>query len=787
MFIDKEWKKETSKIPDSPEEEKKKNYVLYAIIGIASAIAFLAIFLMRDPIQKGITEVINGGSEHGEKVATSTIGLPQDSGNGDESQYLIGTSTQSIKAEDLTFGHFYEKSKDDFRSSLNNYALPLNVKTDVSNYYEIARKINLDPYVDSLNQNGFAIMDAPASLKNGDFFSAYKFLLDSDIPVAMTEDFLFYYYQNTLKQVFKEIEKNSFYENVWDINKKLYDISLARYKKSLTEYGTVNDPAMEAERAELAYFAVALKLLEPTKDQINPKDNFSDNTRFTLQESEEFSFEMPDYLRSDVDREVALIRTGKEKTKSPVLLFQRNYNEFFVPVSYKENAKLNNFYLTLKWLNTVFPLYHRTEECSDCLLDKDDWIINMATAASISKDFYENQDLKNQWAIIYKFISFFSGLRSDLTYLNYYNTYSDLFGKDYNLRAIFSRENKNRDKNLSAVRDRLLQFNFSDLEGGLSRTDTADRPRLGMRILQEAYWPNLYVMNQLVGKDMINDSVAEQKGNVTLCQGRYEKNFYRCSGFSYDILNLICPVTEKFDYFYNNTNYSNYENKINKLRQEIDRFDIYSWNNNIYWMTLNIARSLVYDNRDDRPVYTQSKDWLKQRDYNTFLGAWTNLHLTDDFFVSYYENADSNLGTFKQCNKYNYIEPNLDFINDLITRNNMLVKMLTILEANKKTSTAAAALKELNKKLAQVADISKKELSNQVLSDDDCRFISDIIKQQIEDKGARSFTLEFGDDSDKRIMRESIEGVKLLGVVYQYEGKKILIVGPIYNFKENGQ
>ncbi|MDO8261400.1 MAG: hypothetical protein Q7T50_07995, partial [Candidatus Magasanikbacteria bacterium] len=113
MFIDKEWKKETSKIPYTEEEEKKKNYVLYFIIGAVAVAGFLAIFIMRNPIQKGISEVINGGDEHGEKVATSTIGLPQDSGNGDESQYALGTSTQSIKAEDLTFGHFYEKSKDD--------------------------------------------------------------------------------------------------------------------------------------------------------------------------------------------------------------------------------------------------------------------------------------------------------------------------------------------------------------------------------------------------------------------------------------------------------------------------------------------------------------------------------------------------------------------------------------------------------------------------------------------------------------------------------------------------
>jgi len=785
MFIDKEWKKETSKIPNSPEEEKQKNYVLYFVIGIATVAAFVAIYLMKDPIQKSLTDVVNGQPGHGEKMATSTPSLPIDIGSGDESQYAIGTSTQSIKAEDLTFGHFYDKPKNDFKSAINTYDLPLNIKVDVTNYYEISRKINLDPYIDDLNKNGFAVMDAPANLNKGDFFTTYKYLLDSDIPVALTEDFLFYYYQNTLKQVFKEIEKNAFYENVWDINKKLYDISLARYKKSLTEMGNVNDPALEGERSELAFFAVSLKLLAPIENQINTKENFTDDTKFTQQESETYSFEMPDYLQNDVNAEVDLIRKGSQKTKSPVLLFQRNYNDFSVPITYKNNAKLNNFYLTLKWLNTVFPLYYRSNDCPNCLLDKEDWVINMVAAGNIAKDFYENQELKNQWAIIYKFLSFFSGLRSDLTYLNYYTSYSDVFGKDYNVQNIFSRENKNRDLNISRLQDRLMQFKFLDLEGGLSRTDANDRPKLGMRILQEAYWPNTYLLNQLAGKDMISDNVAEMKNSTTACQDRYAVNFYRCNGFSYDILNLVYPVSSSGKYFYNNTDYTNYDSRVNNLRNEISKFDVFTWNNNIYWMTLDIARSLVADDHSDRPVYARSASWTEKRDYNTFLGAWTNLHLPDDFFVSYYDSKDSNLGTFHQCNKYNYIEPNINFVEDMIARNNMLVKMLTILETNKKTSTASAALKELNKKLAQVLEISKKELNNQQLNDDDCKFINDIIKQIVEERGAKEFTLKFNNGLSDRLVKESIEGVKLLAEVYQYDGHKALIIGPVFNFKEN--
>lgn len=786
MFIDKEWKKETSKIPDSPQEIKQKNYLIYVVIGmVAIGALFLLIFMMKNPSETGVTVLRHDQAGDSSGNASSSPGLPNDFGNGDELQYQIGSSTESIRAEDLTFGHFYEKPKDDFKSDLKSYNLPINVKVEVSNYYDISRKINLDPYIDSLDKNGFAIINAPSNLTGGDFFSAYRYLLDQEIPVLVSEDFLLYYYQNTLKQVFKEIEKNSFYETIWDINKKLYDISLARYKKDLSDLGMVNDPVLEGERLQLAFFAVSLKLLEPMPTQINLNVNFSDDSKFTLQDSENFSFEMPDYLVDDVNREVALIRKAEQDTKSPVMLYQRDYKNFAVPQSYLNNAKLNNFYLTLKWMNTVFPMYYRDGNCENCLLDRDDWIINMSAASSIAKDFYEDQDLKNQWAIIYKFLSFFSGLRSDLTYLNYYSVYSDLFGENYNVRDIFSRENKNRNDDIARIQKKILQYQFSDLEGGLSRRDDSERPFLGMRILQEAYWPNNYLLNKLIGKDMLNDNSEKTRENVTSCQDRYDVQYYRCNGFSYDILNILYPVKTDSSYFYQNTKYSGYDEKISKLRKEINEFDVYTWNNNIYWVTLDIAKSILENNRNDRPVYTRSSDWLQERDYNTFMGAWANLHLSDDFFVSYYESTDTNLGAYKQCNKYNYIEPNIDLVEDLIARNNMLVKMLKILETGDKTSTASAALKELNKKLAQVLDISKKELNNENLDDDDCRFISDLIKQVIEAKGEKTFNLKFNNGLSYRSIKESIDGIKFLAIIYEYDDQKVLSLGPIFNFKEN--
>ena len=192
-------------------------------------------------------------------------------------------------------------------------------------------------------------------------------------------------YQNILKKSFKDIEANVFYDNLWDINQQLYTVAKTRYEARLSSIGNVNDSVLEGERLETAFFAVALELLKPAVNQVSGGNAVADPSLFTKTEADRFYFVVPPYLRADVLAEEKLIRgAGAPSAKSPVLLYARNYQDFSVPADYRGNAKLNNFYLTTKWLNSVFPLNYRTKDCSNCLFDQADWRINLTAASLIS-------------------------------------------------------------------------------------------------------------------------------------------------------------------------------------------------------------------------------------------------------------------------------------------------------------------------------------------------------------------------------------------------------------------
>jgi len=431
-------------------------------------------------------------------------------------------------------------------------------------------------------------------------------------------------------------------------------------------------------------------------------------------------------------------------------------------------------------------LHYKDDICEDCLLDKSDWILNFYAACSISKDLYGDQDLKNQWAIVYKFISFFSGLRQELTYLHYHDVLREFFGENYDVSEIFSLDNPNRLEDIYKIQTKVSKYNFSKIEGGLDRSDILTRPYLGMRLLQSEYWPNDYLFKRLTGEELVyNEEVVLTNANKTICQKKkFEK--YRCKGIGMDIINLIYPIEYFYraEYFIDNINYQNYNEIASSIRRELGDFNNYTWNNNLYWITLDIIKPMLNYDSAFFPEFTKNKIWKQEKDFNAALGAWVNLHLDEDILAGYYDSKKYSGGFGSNndtCNLYNYVEANPVFIEELIARNTMLIKMLSILRVNEDTNAASIKLKDFNKKLGLLSEIIKKELSNLSISNDDCRVIDDFARRYTVKKSANKI---FNFDFNGKSSAYSISKTKLLVVIHKSGKDKVMAFGPIFNYQE---
>jgi hypothetical protein len=767
--------------------EKNKTVLIFLGVFLILAIVIILIFL----VIHFINQPKNNTPPANIPQATSTVEtpvstLPAVDGTNTNATTSNGTVTE-LAAEKINFGDYYLPTKEEFKVKAANLVLPLNVKTDVANYYDVNRKINLDAGLNSLNNNGFAVLDNPFQSDADNFYNTYDSLDSKGVPTLITGDFLIYYYQNILKAAYKNIESSVFYDNLWEVSKSLYQAANKRYEVNLAQKGIANDVALEGSRLEAAYFATALSLLAPTEDQLSNKGGLSATAQFNPTDAEQFSFQLPAYLTNDVGAELKLIRAAKETVKSPVLLYNRDYRNFSVPEAYKNNARLHNFYLASRWLNSVFPLNYKDKSCPDCLLDQDDWRINMFAAFIISGDLSADQELKNRWAKIYKIQSFFSGLQGDLSYLDYQNVLSDNF-KGKKIDEVLSGTQEEIDKNLASLKNGLLKINFAPIEGGFDKTATATKPVLGLKMLVDSYSPDNYIFGQLDYPNVGTFSGNKESGEQTAlsCQLPDSKILYRCAAFANDIINLIYPLDRKVNNnFANNILYANYDAQAEKLHQQLANFSVNSWHNNNYWTTLDVAKKFLTAPAEEKPALMNSALWQK-KDLNTAIAFWANGELPADIFAPHEDQAVANrlnqTSEESPYSAYKYIEPNLALSRELVYNASMIYEVLNLLGSSDGQNTVLNDLKSLQKNLASVESIIKKELQAEDLSAEDYTFINNFTRQfSVKEVGDKILILP----SPHGIkITENLTGVKYLFLVRQNGDKKLLVAGPIFNYRE---
>ncbi len=687
-----------------------------------------------------------------------------------------------VQAEKLQFADFYQPLAIKLTPKLASATLPFNVKAEVSNYYNLARKIPLDKGLDSLNQNGFAVLANPFAGADN-FFAFYQKLAQKEIPLYLTGSFLLYYHQNVVKNTFKEIENLVFYKELWQVAKYFYETANRRYLSRRQKLGLSNDPVLEGERLETAFFATALELLKPKEGQINTKPDFSQNL-FNQNEAYFYKFSLLPYLKDDVEREVQLILAANKTAKSPVLLYQFDYHQFRVPAEYQRQAKLNNFYLATKWFNSLFPLYYQAPDCENCLLDYNDWLRNFIAASFIVYDFSHSQKAKNQWARIYKVISYFRGLRQELTYLHYNNVFNRLWGPDYSVADVFSLPPEQFKKLIASTQPALAELPFSRLEGSFDRADPNVKPQLGMRILQDDYWPQNYILSQLIEPYAGQALFAFSNKNkvFTACRPK-KKAAFRCRGFGLDIINLVYPLADKLNdpYFKTNIAYQNYPAQMDFLRRQLKNFTDYTWQANVFWSNLHLIKNdLAAEQKPIQPYLTTSA-W-QQAKVNRALAAWVNLQVNADLWQHAWQNRQG-LGAGGKQSHYALIEPDLVLVNELIANTEMLRQMFKAIGVLSETDITYTTLTDHLEKLNKIKSIIAKETQGKELSLDDIDFIYTLATgQSVVKPGRKEIILSFPFTGQKT--RESIKGVKLLAVVNEFKGQLVIGVGAVSAYQE---
>ena len=759
-------------------EERKLIYIACIIITIILIGMLIGMFFyFRQPTETpGITPIADTNTnDHG--YLPGTPGLPTASD---------GPSTDSAIAElakeKQFISSFWRPFAVEYAAQAPSYELPLSeVKEQVTNYRDFSRKIDIEPILEKLAKNGFAVINNPFSVNTADWDDSYGLIKENTLPVFITADSVVGLYQDTLHIIYKEIEGEIFYPSLWELLKEIFYETKKRYEAGRQQFGIEGDIITEANRLELAYLTVALKLLQPEQAQI--KESLTTEKKFfSPQEAEIYNISIPQYLADEVNQEIKLIDSKTKTAKSAVFLYENNYQNYAVPRHYQTSERLKNYYLAITWLNNIlFPLWSRDDDCPACPLDQQDQVINFIAGLYLSEDLGSDQDRKNQWANIYKSISFFKGLETGLTYLDYQLALEDVFGPDYILDDLFSDNLETTKKNIAQLQEKLNSYTFLK---ALSRNEE-NKEKAGFRLLKNYGLLEDNLFSSLTGLDAGKYLGEAKLLPFTACF--QNSNYYRCLASGLDIFNLLeNPAAKEILAESNNSNYENYQQKLGEFSNQLNEFDRYTWHDNAYLSLLSSLKNLDPKEKTGLPAFMKNDSWAK-KSLNMSLASWVNSH-REITLEKVQVNQDSK---FESYFPYGYIEPQIEFYGQLLSNVKMITDGFVSLQIISDQSKPFERLKNLEATIEKIIQICKKESEGILLDIDDYDLINNFSRHiktvtgDIKNDGLKNnytFSYKF---ADNKVLNQYIDGLNYLIVIYpSFDDKMFFAIGPVLNYQE---
>lgn len=411
---------------------------------------------------------------------------------------------QLIRPDDIL------KEEVEVTPGIPTYSLPLRIE-DISNYQDFCNKLQLSPESFSLLQkNGFAVIPTPPDIADtklhlrfssqessprDDFVAYYEVLKDKDLPIFITTDSMLHYYHIFFETILMKLEKDLFFEDIWNISLEMLDASLKEYNKG---QGDIK----EAAKRNAAYLSIALELLRPKDEQIvnddilrkeycqpgmdaetcgmminNLKEIFGELNSynyFSVEEGDDYRFYLPDYVSEIVKKEIELIEKHKGWENSPLFVYREGYSQYVPRGHYTKSEKLKNYFQAFMWYGRMTALIQGSPALSpgesicsgniEGIVSDYDARIQTLQALLLTNYFSQSEGIQNRWNRIYAITSFLVGFSDDLGPCEYSEILKKFALEDFNSQEL--------EENYPELKEALMNFpNNPGIYGGLGECE----------------------------------------------------------------------------------------------------------------------------------------------------------------------------------------------------------------------------------------------------------------------------------------------------------------------------
>ncbi|QIB68912.1 DUF3160 domain-containing protein [Aminipila butyrica] len=592
-----------------------------------------------------------------------------------------------------------------------------------------------------LIKNGFVVVPYPVR----EFFTTYELNRYDNTPNFITTDAMLHNYHLYFNYLLRTLEKDS-------LRGELNSLTQSMLTKSQSQYQALKETEWEnAAKRNVAFFAVAAKLLDPKSD-------------------------IPALVNEEVKQELQLIVDHQENFyPSPVMnmgdaddvlteTFNEDYTQYIPRGHYAKSYELKTYFQAMMWYGRMnFRVSNEDETKSAVLMAR-----------------LFDQDDYGHWNNIYEPTNFFVGQSDDLGINQYTSLLQKVYGKNPSLKEV-TEEASNwkalfaQIQNLDPPAINSMPIFNKDIQPDREKTIK------GFRFMGQRFTLDASIFQNLVYRQVEENAAGELRMlpkalDIPAAMGSQE---------AYDILKDM-----------GETSYKNYPENMKNIQQKMKAMEVTDRTQNLYGAWLYMLTPLTEEKGKGYPSFMQNQAWNRKQ-LETYISSFTELkHDTVLYAKQIYAEMG---GGGEELDDRGYVEPNPVVYGRLAALTKMTADGLQSRELLDEQTREG--LNELEELALQLKTISEKELAQKPLSSAEYDLIRSFGGQlehfwleAFKDQGVDSpsavgenpaaLITDIATDPNGWVLEEGTGFVNDIYVVVPVEGSLRIAKGAVYSYYE---
>ena len=492
------------------------------------------------------------------------------------------------------FLQFYTPPELTIEAKVPQYELPLK-PDEIANWAEASKRFRNKGTAELVLRNGFAVEDGWGK-QLGLISSAYENLPEG-VPMFVTVDTVLHIQHVLYDQLFSEIEQTYMLADLQAIT----DAGLDWFTQAYTAHqksAAASPKQSVAARRNLAYFAVAARLLDPKAA-------------------------VPKPVEKEVLAELRNIEAG-EVAASAIFIYRLDYGQLKPRGHYTQSGALQRYFRAMMWYAQCAFLFQGGR---GMIVDAGTADIQTIQALQIARFLVESNDVYARWQRMHAVLGFFAGAMDDVSVADVIGIKSQL---DQELAAAgLGGTATGESTYLKLLRQRLLALPPPRIHAatGLPMRDEAATPERrkqwleqarGMRLFGQRFSLDAYAMSGLTGFTYTGDGRPSTRADTPLGPVRgYPTGL--------DVMAVLgSKRAEAILRAQGDTEYARYGSELSRLRDEFAQLTDDDWHSSLAMCRLNLVRMLLEPVPDGYPTAMRTASW-SNRGIHAALATWAML------------------------------------------------------------------------------------------------------------------------------------------------------------------